>query len=546
MTGSAPEIQVPGAQGDGARGADSRGMFGRWSLRSRLTLLFVLAGVAVVLVASLCVASVVHLVDTRHTLLGQIDPASLSSDQLFQAYLNQETGVRGYLLTRDTAFLQPYTDGTAQQRAASARLQASLAGHPDLLRLVGDAEAAAHAWSVEFALPAAIATRNGNTQYAESQLLGPGKARFDVIRARFASLDAALAAQRAASGHTMSTATTQLVAALGAGLVLILLAGLLLARALRVWVTAPLSRLGDAAQRVAGGELDRVIEPDGPPEITALGTDVEAMRRRIVNELTEVAAARSDLAERNTDLRRSNEELEQFAYVASHDLQEPLRKVTSFVQLLQQRYEGELDERADQYIGFAVDGSKRMQALISDLLAFSRVGRDTEDFVAVDMGVALDDAIDSLGGAVREAGATVTVVGAMPTVLGDPILLTSLWQNLIGNAVKFRGDDPPVVTVTAEPDGDRWDFSVSDNGIGIEPRFADRVFVVFQRLHHRDAYSGTGIGLAMCKKIVEFHGGTIAVDTGYTGGARLCFTLPTDGRGGAAWKVPGEARPSNS
>ena len=254
------------------------------------------------------------------------------------------------------------------------------------------------------------------------------------------------------------------------------------------------------------------------------------MRLRIVNELQQVAAARADLDDRNRDLRRSNEELEQFAYVASHDLQEPLRKVTSFVQLLQQRYEHQLDPRADEYIGFAVDGARRMQALIDDLLTFSRVGRTTEAFTTVPLGECADVALSSLSDLVGETGATVRI-GALPDVRGDRVLLTSLWQNLLGNAVKFGGDEPPQVDVVARRDGPRWRFEVTDTGIGIEPRHADRVFVIFQRLHARDAYGGTGIGLALCRKIVEFHGGTIWVDREYTGGARLCFTLPA---------VPGE------
>ncbi len=518
-----------------------------WTLRARLTLLFAIAGVAVVLVSTVAAFSFVHLTDTRRVLFSQIDPASLQSDQLFQAYLDEETGIRGYLLTRNAAFLQPFELGVANQRTASARLHAALADHPDLLRLAADAQGAAVRWSQDFAVPAALSTTAGGGRTAEQQLLGPGKARFDLVRSRFAALNAALASERAATRAELTDATTQLMVALVVALVLVVLAGVALARVLRSWVTDPLTRLGDSVRLVSGGELARAVEPSGPPEIAALGSDVEGMRLRIVSELDVVAAARADLAATNLDLLRSNEELEQFAYVASHDLQEPLRKVTSFVQLLQQRYMGQLDERADQYIGFAVDGSKRMQLLINDLLAFSRVGRVTDDFVAVDTGVAAREAVAELSDAIDDSGATVTV-GPLPTVPGDPVLLASLFTNLIGNAVKFRGADPPVVTVDASPDADggAWRFTVTDNGIGIEPRFADRVFVIFQRLHARDAFEGTGIGLALCKKIVEFHGGNIRVDTGYVGGTRLCFTLPTGAEGGAAWHVPNTVTRSNS
>ena len=224
-------------------------------------------------------------------------------------------------------------------------------------------------------------------------------------------------------------------------------------------------------------------------------------------------------------MRRSNAELEQFAYVASHDLQEPLRKVASFCQLLEKRYGDKLDERGTEYIGFAVDGAKRMQVLINDLLTFSRVGRLNAD--------------PHRGRPRRCAGRRAGQPGhrdrgdpaprscgpphRCPHVDGDPTLLTMLWQNLIGNAVKFRRDGvaPRIVIDASRAPASTpmtWLFSVSDNGIGIAEEFADKVFVIFQRLHGRDAYSGTGIGLALCKKIVEHHGGSIWIDTSYTDG----------------------------
>ncbi len=249
------------------------------------------------------------------------------------------------------------------------------------------------------------------------------------------------------------------------------------------------------------------------------------MRKRITVELAEVEVARAELATLNADLARSNEELEQFAYVASHDLQEPLRKVTSFVQLLQQRYGGQLDDRADTYIEFAVDGAKRMQTLIQDLLAFSRVGRTSTSIDDVDLGEAFASAVRSLGAGIEETGATVEA-GPLPVVRGNLGLLAVLWQNLLSNSLKFRSDDPPVVSVEAMPAGDLWQCRLTDNGIGIDARFADKIFVIFQRLHSREAYEGTGIGLAMCKKIVEFHGGEIWLDPDDRPGTRISFTLP--------------------
>ena len=226
------------------------------------------------------------------------------------------------------------------------------------------------------------------------------------------------------------------------------------------------------------------------------------------------------------DLARSNQDLEQFAYVASHDLQEPLRKVTSFCQLLQQRYAGQLDERADQYIEFAVDGAKRMQVLITDLLIFSRIGRTTEHFEPVSLQACLELAERNLAERIDETGADVEVIGDLPTVNGDRALLISLLQNLVGNAIKFHSEARPLVRLSASHEDGDWVMTVEDNGIGIEPRFAEKIFVIFQRLHGRDAYGGTGIGLAICKKIVEFHGGSIWLDVDYHPGARFRFTLP--------------------
>jgi len=500
------------------------------SLRRRLTALFILGTVLVGAVSAVAALGIVHLTDTRRILLTQVDPASLSADELFAAYLDEETGIRGFILSRNTAFLEPYLTGIHDQQVAAGRLASDLRTRPDLLALALRADAAGHSWNTSFAIPAVLSTKAGDPLRIQQELLGPGKASFDEVRARFAILDAALTAERASTGAALSDATTELVVALVVGLVLLVAAGLALERSLRKWVVDPLAGLGASVRRVAGGELTHSVAVEGPPEIRRVGSDVEAMRLRIVSELDQVAAARADLDDRNRDLQRSNEELEQFAYVASHDLQEPLRKVTSFVQLLQQRYEHQLDPRADEYIGFAVDGARRMQALIDDLLTFSRVGRTTEGFATVPMGECAANALTSLSDLVGETGATVRI-GPLPAVRGDRVLLTSLWQNLLGNAVKFGGDEPPRVDVAAHRDGPAWRFEVTDTGIGIEPRHADRVFVIFQRLHARDAYGGTGIGLALCRKIVEFHGGAIWVDRGYTGGARLCFTLPA---------IPGE------
>ncbi len=241
---------------------------------------------------------------------------------------------------------------------------------------------------------------------------------------------------------------------------------------------------------------------------------------KITRDLTERKQAEEDLA-------RSNRDLEQFAYVASHDLQEPLRAVSGCVQVLQRRYKGQLDGRADELIAHTVDGVSRMQALISDLLAFSRIARG-KAFEPTDSAAALGVALANVEVAVREAGAVVTH-GPLPVVRADPGQLAQLFQNLVGNAVKFLGPSPPRVHVGAERHDGHWFFSVKDNGIGISPEYFERIFTVFQRLHTRDEYPGTGIGLAMCKRIVERHGGRIWLESEPGKGSTFFFTVPDSG-----------------
>ncbi len=231
------------------------------------------------------------------------------------------------------------------------------------------------------------------------------------------------------------------------------------------------------------------------------------------------------VVERTEDLQRSNEELERFAYVASHDLQEPLRMVGSYMQLLERRYKDKLDEDANKFIGFAVDGAKRMQALIQDLLAFSRVGSKGKAFEPTDCAGVLEIVLSNLKVAIGERKAAVTC-DTLPTVMADPGQIGQLFQNLISNGLKFRGKEPPNIHISARLDGDLWVFSVRDNGIGIDPQFFERIFIIFQRLHARGDYPGTGIGLAVCKKIVERHGGRIWAESAPGAGTTFYFTLP--------------------
>lgn len=253
---------------------------------------------------------------------------------------------------------------------------------------------------------------------------------------------------------------------------------------------------------------------------------------RALNETLEARVAERTAAadQRTRELERSNAELEQFAYVASHDLQEPLRMVSSYVQLLARRYKGKLDSDADEFISFAVDGAARMQQLIQDLLVFSRIGTRGRPFEPTDCNEVVQVTLQNLQVAIREANAQVHCE-TLPTVMADRMQLVQLFQNLIGNAIKFRGPEPPQVSLGAKRHDDGWLFHVRDNGIGIAPEYAQRIFVIFQRLHGRGEYPGTGIGLALCRKIVERHGGRIWVESQPGAGSTFLFTLPDAAQG---------------
>jgi len=243
-----------------------------------------------------------------------------------------------------------------------------------------------------------------------------------------------------------------------------------------------------------------------------------------MEDITDRKLVEKLLTRREDDLARSNAELEQFAYVASHDLQEPLRIVASYAQLLSRRYQGRLDADADEFIAYIVDGAVRMKQLINDLLAYSRVNTQGKDFAQVDCEEVLRLALANLRMATEESGAVVTH-GPLPAIRGDASQLIQLFQNLIGNAIKFRGDRSPLIHLSAEEKETEWLFSVRDNGIGIAPEYHDRIFIIFQRLHKKEEYPGTGIGLASCRKIVERHGGAIRVEAAPERGSVFYFTI---------------------
>ena len=463
--------------------------------------------------------------ERRTFLLDRVIPAETLTAQIATSLLDQDAAVRGFLITGEDRYLQRYHDGRrSEQRALGGlvRLQEDddLAGLRDEQ---AEIQRLAQAWRTDYAEPA-IAARRADRELPDFNM---GKARFEAARSAITAEQRLLLMQRRAAGEDVKDGGARVRRLILGGGTFVLLCVLVAAYSLRRVVVVPIARLADDVREVARGEFDRELTPSGPREIEELGRDVDLMRARIVAEVGALRDAERTLIEQAGELQRSNEELEQFAYVASHDLQEPLRKVASFTQMLQRRYAGQLDERADRYIEFAVDGARRMQDLINDLLEFSRVGRMTRPHEPVPTRELVAVATARLDALIEEAGAEVVVRGELPVVEGDRGLLGVVFQNLIVNGIKFRGEAPPRVEIAAERDGDAWRFEVTDNGIGVEDEYAERIFVIFQRLHTRDAYEGTGIGLAMCRKIIEYHGGQIALAPAEDGrGARFVFTLP--------------------
>jgi signal transduction histidine kinase len=497
----------------------------RWPL-SRIVgvalLVLLLFSVAAMVAGGIALLS---LHDNRQRVLNVLDPAALQVQRLDTSLVDQETGVRGYALSGQRDFLAPYTTGVAEEKDATKALQAVISQLPggaaaDLQSVIAQADF----WRTHYAQPTINQVARSGKPVVSPDIL-TGKADFDALRGKIATLQAEISAARASAVAALNDSATVLDAvfiAVAAALAAIVV---LLALGLQATAIRPLHRLAAEARRVADGDFTHEVTLTGPREVTNLAADVNRMRERILQELAATRDANTVLQAHTQELERSNSELEQFAYIASHDLQEPLRKVASFTQLLQRRYAGQLDARADQYIEFAVDGAKRMQALINDLLQYSRVGRSAREPALVSSEAAMAQARNNLTAAMEETGATVET-GHLPLVLAELTLLTAVFQNLLSNALKFSGGKPPRIVITVSREEPFWLFSFADNGIGVDPEYAERIFVIFQRLHERSAYPGTGIGLAMTRKIIEYFGGRIWLDTTYTEGSRFLFTLP--------------------
>ncbi|TDB70283.1 ATP-binding protein, partial [Micromonospora sp. KC721] len=504
-----------------------------WTLRRRV--LTLLAVVGTMLVGLAVAEAVVAAQNQRHTdaVLRVTGPAQVQSQELLGVLISQETAVRGFALTGQQRDLAPYVEGVQREQRLYGSMGGLLRHYPEMLRQLDAVHARADEWRRRVAEPVIDTTNRSGTSAAQALVTDQSGQEFDRVRDSVVALQTMISDERERRAGQIYHTGDLLVLLLIIAAAVVVVAGAMTVVSLDRVVMRPLTRLVLEVREVANGDYRHRIEGSGPPELRQLAVDVDAMRQKIARELDEVREARQNiewvnnqLQKQAEELTRSNRDLEQFAYVASHDLQEPLRKVASFCQLLQRRYAGQLDERADQYIAFAVDGAQRMQRLINDLLAFSRIGRLTSGFTEVDLDRVMGDVAGQTEAARQYAHAELTW-DPLPTIRGEEPLLTNLLVNLVSNSVKFRRPDvPPKVHVSVRLVGDEWEITCQDNGIGIEPEFADKIFVIFQRLHSKDAYPGTGIGLAIVKKIVEYHDGRVWVDTSVEEGTAIRFTLP--------------------
>ena len=415
-------------------------------------------------------------------------------DAVLTNMLDVETGARGYILTGEASYLEPYNDAMDHVGQNVKDVRELTFDNPVQQRALDRLEPTISERLGAVRYPIEIRTQKGLTAGADSVRAGPGKQSMDQIRHQLAEMkqeeDRLLKARMEEAEKSSRNTRTVIVTGEGLAIAFLCLAGIVVGQEM--------------------GQRRRAEE-----EVHKLNVDLE---QRVSDRTAELNARAKDLA-------RSNSELQQFAYVASHDLQEPLRMVASFTQLLAKRYKDKLDDDARDFINYAVDGATRMQTLISDLLNYSRVGTQGNPLVPTDSEALFKRVLESLQFSIEESGAVI-VSDPLPIVMADPQQLGQLFQNLLTNAVKFHGEKPPTVRISTERSGNDWKISVRDNGIGISQEHADRIFVIFQRLHTKTEYPGTGIGLAICKKIVERHGGRIWIEPSPGGGTTFCFTIP--------------------
>ncbi|MFT2721909.1 sensor histidine kinase [Deinococcus sp. A31D244] len=522
-TTSDPPASVPGAA-QSARRAGGRGVTLRaFLLRPFLLPFALLLGVGVAVMVG------VNRNDQQLRLVSDAQARTLLLNDLNTQISVMENGERGYLITGDPDFLAPYREGDAAFQAAVFALHDLSA--TDLQRTnLARVQSIVVRWQESAARPEIAARSDSLAQAAQLVQRGVGRDLLNEARAIMSVMrtneSARLSAATAASQATLTTVRTLTVGGLLLSLVLLLLTAYRVTRT----VTRSLNDLNAGASELTAGQYQRRMPAMPVRELAQLGEQFDRMASAVQDREQALVESAEALRASNTHLERSNRELEQFAYVASHDLQEPLRTIGSYTELLARRYQGQLDARADQYIAFTTSATQRMKTLIQDLLAYSRVRKAPRATQPVDTAALVRDVLADLEQQILTEQAVIDVQD-LPTLNSSPELLRHAFQNLIGNALKFRDPQrPPQVQVSAhrrEHAGqDSWVFQVHDNGIGIEPEYHERIFGVFQRLHGMEDYPGSGIGLAVTRSAAEQLGGHLWVDSVPGAGSTFSLALP--------------------
>lgn len=465
----------------------------KWSIEKKILASFIVVVVILFSILTIAYGNVSDLIESsRQMARSQQIMAQIGDVQT--TLVDAETGQRGFIVTGDEAFLEPYNNATPLIDDQLLKLRELTSSDSFQQGKLTALETPVKDKLTEMQFVIDVRRAQGLEAASRRVSEGLGKNLMDDIRQILGEMETHEnegLAQRATASEAIVRRTRTWFFVLLVVVIVILTSGYFMIRR-------------DNRARARAEEAVR-----------ALNADLE----RRISERTQ------ELEESNKELIRSNEELQQFAYVASHDLQEPLRMVASYTQLLSRRYKGKLDEDADDFIGFAVDGANRMQVLINDLLAYSRVGTKGKPLAPTNSNESLELALANLYMTIQESGAVIEH-DELPMIMADGTQISQLFQNLIGNGIKFRGKEPPRIKITCKKQGKEWLFSLKDNGIGIDPQYVERVFIIFQRLHTRDEYPGTGIGLAICKKVVERHGGRIWVESTPGEGSTFYFTLP--------------------
>jgi signal transduction histidine kinase len=478
--------------------------FYRAKLSTKLDLLVVMILIPSLFMTATMVFVAARLQD-KSTLTSLYRVEMINAGDLQTGLLNVETGLRGYALSAQPEFLDPYRLGLGQIKTALE----NLTQNPLFLAELKEVKLSVSEYLVW--VQNQLQLGNLNAQIFKAVVAPAGKLRFDRLRVMLTELSTESQKAFLNTRKEVGDLINVMQILPWTMFALIAIAGLLVRRGLQIFVLQPLRLIEQTTEAQLMGDEDLRTKITSPDEIGRLALSLNAS----------YDAVRT----RTEALKRSNADLEQFAYVATHDLQEPLRMISSYTQLLEKRYKGKLDERADQYIHFAVDGANRMQRLIQDLLAFSRLGRQAPKMQAVDSEMVIQNALRSLEFATE--GATVNVIGKLPLVIADEGQLEQVFTNLIGNALKFRRPNTVHrVEIASEAESDEeWRFSVQDNGIGIEQAYFDRIFTIFQRLNTREVFAGSGIGLSIVKRIIEHHGGRIWLSSQPELGTTFYFTL---------------------